>query len=465
MGAVMRKILICCLLLCSYLTFSQSELEILFRCYGHLTSKKLSATDPIVIDVKNGIKTGAETCKNILDGMTFTGETLTNPTDEESISILDTFQRLHYSWFQTKDYSNLDGNTRKGFSDLMTPENISTRMSRTLFLPSVNTDSILSGSTLYEPSRSNGEPVTGVFSGDAKSEYFYGHETSLTSASWSNVAFPDIGDITGFKTMRTLSTPLNAENATELSVYSESKGAGLIGHPSYIAMNAGVDRGYRTNGTNRMLRKWAVAVFQDFLCKEMPNLRYEDIISYVKPSSSVSFRQNATCVNCHASMDQMSGVMRNFRGRYSINKSGNPPRILYYSFRADTNGSIAWPDEPDDDYENSTPEGKLYYRSFKGDLVDINVSTLDQLGIRISEQEDFYYCMASKYLNYFTGVKVNLNDHYLYELTPTDEYYKKIIIELGDQFKSSKDPKALIKSILDHPIYQKKDYGYLESLK
>lgn len=58
-------------------------------------------------------------------------------------------------------------------------------------------------------------------------------------------------------------------------------------------------------------RGFAKSVMNDFLCREFPVVDKDDVSHFVAPESSLTFRQSASCNQCHASMDQLAGVVRN----------------------------------------------------------------------------------------------------------------------------------------------------------
>tara|TARA_B100000925_G_scaffold45266_1_gene29524 strand:- start:12322 stop:15237 length:2916 start_codon:yes stop_codon:yes gene_type:complete len=67
-----------------------------------------------------------------------------------------------------------------------------------------------------------------------------------------------------------------------------------------------------SDGSVKIQRRWAKRVLSDFLCREVPVINYDDLETvYEDTSSSIPFRKSASCMTCHATMDQMAMTARN----------------------------------------------------------------------------------------------------------------------------------------------------------
>jgi hypothetical protein len=82
--------------------------------------------------------------------------------------------------------------------------------------------------------------------------------------------------------------------------------------------------------------------------------------------------------------------------------------------------------DTDTQFKNRVPTGRLFYRSYDGTLVDLALDPaqageanrtewtgddgLAALGKHLSQSKDLYVCAASRMIEHFTGVKVNLSD-------------------------------------------------------
>src|SRR5690606_6202443 len=56
-------------------------------------------------------------------------------------------------------------------------------------------------------------------------------------------------------------------------------------------------------------------VIKDFLCREVPVIRQADAIAYTttEPNTKASFRNGASCMRCHATLDALSTISRNYQ--------------------------------------------------------------------------------------------------------------------------------------------------------
>ena len=122
----------------------------------------------------------------------------------------------------------------------------------------------------------------------------------------------------------------------------------------------------------------------------------------------------------------------------------------------------SWPITGDNVYHRRPPNGVLYYRDYNGNLVNQNVTGVQDLGAKIAARDDMYICAAKRYYEYFTGISVDTGDIkdplYPNKLTADDTKHRNFIIQLGKNFKSHQNPRTLIKAILESPQYKRSNF-------
>jgi hypothetical protein len=162
-------------------------------------------------------------------------------------------------------------------------------------------------------------------------------------------------------------------------------------------------------------------------------------------------------MQCHASIDPMAGLARNFSFKVDYHNPDTTNSVHLYKYpvsRSAENGVV----DADPDYYLRPSNGRLYFRSYDGTLIDRAISSIADLGTAISETNDFYACVAAKYYKFFTGITANLQDvgdPNLPALTVGDKFYRDEVIRLGQDLKSSQNLPALIREIISSDAYQR----------
>jgi hypothetical protein len=247
------------------------------------------------------------------------------------------------------------------------------------------------------------------------------------------------------------------------------EGGGFLGSHNYL-LTAFIenDRAFRPDGAEHINRSWARAVLKDALCREVPVVRESDVTQFVLPNSSVPFRRAAACTSCHATLDRQAGVIRGLRYNDAASREfADPPLVLHGifgvhmiapSFRA----LDEWADVPDTRYPQRQARGQFYFRNYRGELVDRALSSVEELGALVAEQDDFYTCFAQRYYHYFLGIKVELADPGSItapQLNKPDLYHRNKVIELGLRLRSHQSLRQLILEILGTEAYRRTDFG------
>jgi hypothetical protein len=121
-----------------------------------------------------------------------------------------------------------------------------------------------------------------------------------------------------------------------------------------------------------------------------------------------------------------------------------------------------WPDSADPNYGARPAYGHLYFRNYKGELVDRVIQSVEQLGAAIREQDDHYLCFAKRYYEYFLGISVDLGDPgdpSYRSPNKADAYHRAKVIDIGLRLKQHGSLRQVILDILGSAEYRKSDYG------
>lgn len=265
----------------------------------------------------------------------------------------------------------------------------------------------------------------------------------------------------------------------------ETHGSGILGLNSFLWINSGHDVGRAQDGALKMPRRWVQAFFQSLLCRELPAVRQSDIGEWVvdpltlpEGSTAVAFRTSPTCVQCHATMDQMAMTARNLvvsqsEADYAAfpGPDGYGPKTTQVTgrFQAEFDDGYDWPASADERFPRERPLGIVLFRSVTGELVREEVEGLEQVGPVIAAQPDMYQCAASRYLAHFTGVHIPLYD-------PGDpanfstidsesrevQVLRRFVQEVGARLSETQSLRDALVAILRSDIYR--DRNYLQPL-
>lgn len=463
-----------------------SEVALFVRCYQHLTNKYPAPTDARRMAVAAGTKTAVAACMEVLDTaqLQATGyinghtgpvaglATQANPPNAEGLTVLRTLNDFHRSWFPLDNF--IDAATE--------PEGVMPRsreihdeaeaalhLTRALLGTGVDFGSIVTGTSPLEALRSDGA---------AASSGGFLTAPSAGSSSVQNFVIERTfwGVLQGMRPM----------NATRLGrtgygmnfpvgvKINESEGGGILGLKSYLLATLGQ---FKTenfairpmDGGLISPRRWSKAIYHDLLCRELPVIRLGDasaapFVVNAPNAQTPPFRRGATCMQCHASMDQMAGTARalsyvgipNWRGDFepSVHVGRYAPTSPVPTRESEPlgmfNGSA-------NNWEGRAPWGRLYYRSYDGTLVNQEVNGIPALGAAIAQQKDLYVCAASRYFQFFTGVQVDLRDEgdpSQPALSAGERAYRQIVVNLGTRLQQSRSLRTLVQEILNSPTYR-----------
>ena len=429
-----------------------SPVELFTRCYAHLTQLRLAPNHPLRAAVAAGTMDPIDACMKVFGeaALVPTGAsegTIANSTTvgrvNESLAVLRNFNSLHVNFSGNSDLiaSTPDASYKPSARTVVDETEFSLHFTRALFTPGEKASQIVAGTTPMEALRSNGRYAGGPIPLGVQ-----------------------IGDFLGVKKMPADKLAATIVTPSGTTAFNAHQGGGALGAQSFIMMNFGL--GYRKpDGGLAMPRRWAKAVYRDLLCRAVPVIRLTDASNYLQTKVSAAtppFRTSNACVQCHASMDPMAATARNFffsLDGADVSAGGNggsfmlkiPPTLAAETAVVDYDSS----------YSARPPNGTLRFRSYDGTLIEQPVSSLAELGTQISQTNDFYACLASRYFHYFTGINASLQDigdTSLPALSSSDLYYRNLVLGFGSRLKASQDLPSLIRDILSSAPYRSQSF-------
>lgn len=432
------------------------------KCYLKLTRQR----HPIFQKFKNYTKAQAIAyCKDLVDAPATGGDgrvvskNQNIASDSEAKMIAETLYDFHRTWFKSTNWSASVPGDAAGFAyayhDTYLPAGYVTRA----FLEDRNYESILTGTAQPYTLRRNGSTISANQGGVEM------REGCATNGGANNfkVTGISVGLFDGFREDNRARGFNSCHNDWETKI-GESYGGGILGSIPYIALNLGfnpfivpVDRnssnpiydGTTSDGGLRVGRRWSKAVFSEILCRELPAMRIGDVTSFVQTGAQngnnyPTFRAGVSCLSCHQAMDPMAGAIRNI----VLWNMGNDGTYIA-KYRGNLLPTADERPARDPDFHKRPPTGKLMFRSISGNLVDVPVNGLDELGAAITNTPDFYACAASRYLNYLSGVNIPLVDPNGAKDSSEMVYLKS----LSNEFKSHQNIKKLLKAIFESTYF------------
>lgn len=445
----------------SLLARDLSNVEIYRRCYAQLTQQSLPFNDTRLAAVKAGTKTPVAACMEVLDSARFettTHNRLAAPADPLAQQVLATMNQVHQTFFLVNDIPAIAGGKQnpgmRGIYDAGEPALYYTKA---LFDSTTNFKFVVTANVNLRADRSGNSPVTST-EGIAKADSIFAADTNF---SWAS-----IGTLLGVKSTGLMPATYPTATATATVNLGETRGGGVLGTQTYLLETVNEPPTFKANSFT-MPRKWAKSIFNDFLCRDLPVARLvEDTNSFVDTAANANeFRKSAACTQCHASMDRMASVNRNFKYQsVGANTPTSPVGTLLattYPTTATLDGST-WPSVITDNYSARPTLGTLYYRDYKGVLVNSPISSIADLGAKMATTDDFYICAAKHYYKYFMGVDVDVFDPEdgRYRNKGTDmTAHKTNVINLGLALKTNQSLRTLINSILNLGVYKKSGLG------
>lgn len=466
------------------------ELMRLQKCYALFVRERISAKDPLWIQVQNKTKTGTAACMEIFDraklGANGEIKKLSNGSyDYEGMQVLNTFLRFHTSQLSIPDYGPLIGYTNERFTPDVTDSNaVSYHFLYSLFAKDAKYSDVFTKdhsfrAVRYTKKSTRNRSVFGVAM-PAFQQGAYMHQLNENGAIVT-VPNPARGGVSDF-TPTLVETgilvglvPDDVDNSistahdtfinsgfgfTSLNV-TQHLGGGVLGTQSYLMANLGKDE-FANGGTN-LQRRWGKNLLSDFLCRELPALRSKDVIPEVDPESTIAYRTGISCMACHSAMDPLAGAVRNMRANWTHNAGDIGQRVKFIGERTPDLGAMPFPSKvADGSFHRRPAEARLFYRSYDGSLVHKEMEGLNELGASMAETNDLYVCAAKRYYHFLTGINVSLadiGDINTPTMTTGEQEQRERVIDLGLKLKEHQSLRTLIQSIIQSRTFIYPDQG------
>lgn len=269
--------------------------------------------------------------------------------------------------------------------------------------------------------------------------------------------------------------------------------AGALGAPAYIFLNLpATGSPIFKGGIDGSPRNFSASFYREFLCRDLPVIRPTDASAFIRNDAAeeFTFSNNAQCIQCHASIEPMTYIMRNKRvNRIDVRfklpapggeKVSTPNAMSIQVFEPSTNPSRRNL-EPEGEmvtqryewFKDSIPVGRLRFRSaMTGAFVDEKVIDFEGLGQELANQDDFYACSMKRYLEYFTGLKAPIFDDYsgnqIFSAfqNPFDTSLRSFIYELANDLKNhpNQDLVTVLEKLFNNEIYLRPERGVIKEL-
>lgn len=243
--------------------------------------------------------------------------------------------------------------------------------------------------------------------------------------------------------------------------------AGLLFTPnSQQSMQVDEENIFVQNGLEKVPRRWSEGFFKDFLCRDIPVIRVQDAAVHVEavPNQIVGFRNSASCMRCHASMDNLAYIGRNYRLKRASPRGGESVYInqfLHPTFPQET----SVPSTPDKFFVVRPASGQFRFRDLYGNYHDVQLSSntnepkkaFKELGEYLANNlDDSYACLVSKYFTHFTGLEVSFfdpGDPDAPQLDSRQLAIQNYIVNLGKRLKTDGRLKDIILDIVSSDLY------------
>ncbi|WP_408099030.1 hypothetical protein ACJVC5_08945 [Peredibacter sp. HCB2-198] len=466
------------------------ELKRLNKCYGLFVRERIETDHPLWVQVSKGMKSGTDACMDLFDKakLNNSGEIANTGGnyDYEGMRILNSFLRFHKSQFEIADFATAIGGGNDRFTrDVIDSNEAAYHFLYSLFAPDQKfSDTVTRDFSIRAKRYSEKSGRARSIAGVALQQLLQGTFKTVKDANGVNITVPDDakGGVVPFlpslpETGILIGLDMDREeNPIDPAYFNPSfgtlkftstnvnqhLGGGLIGTQAYLLANLGKDA-FTSGGTN-LFRRWGKHVMSDLLCRNLPSLRSKDVIQEVNPESTIAFRTGISCMACHSSMDPLAGAIRNSRAAWSNNTGmGGFNRVKFIGHREPDLAYAEFPTKAADaNFHRRPAAGRLYYRSYNGDLVQKEVEGLQDLGENLADTNDLYVCAAKRYYRYLTGINVDLSDIGNINtpvFSPGEKFQRDRVINLGLDLKKHQSLRTLIKNIIKSEAFIHPDRG------
>lgn len=435
------------------------------RCFSHLTG---SLPSQEIIDKITTKQKALSFCERILNEAKLS---LNSKTVESDLSknILNNFNRLHLSFFIPFDFfrANQDWGTQE----------IVDQYGPALYFNLAVFDDDFKFNDIFKSQKH----LEGIRKSESRNDYYssfvHGERYKIEGTEWRlgddmDVNIPwspsliERGSLVGIREVEKNRSQLKAyvpghrfvKSVKESVNIYEHFGGGVLGSQQYLLAYGDRDLGVFADGKVRLDRGWSKSVISNFLCRDLPVVKQDDVKLLINPKSDLSFKRKNNCMMCHYTMDNMAGVLRNLSS-ISTNNFEVPGLLLHSRHIKQHSGRKMTSDIHDaavSDFHLSKPEGKFAFRDMDNKLHISKIDNLSDLGESLLATPDLYTCMVSKYYQHFTGVSFrpslsdkndNKNGHY------------KFIRKEANLLKKHGNLKRTILNILNSEVYAQEYYS------
>lgn len=490
-----------------------SQKALFGRCYAHLTGRPLPLNHTLYQEVRSGRLSAKQACQLILQKATLNASSgiLLTPDDRESQWVLNQMYDFHRSWFSSATVEQIQGYNDEiaiGTRDIYDSTEPALAVTKAVFTEGASYQDVLTASMGVSAIRREDPNVRSrigwtvsfagrrIYSNNASLDLNLFHFRGFENFSFSgddNKSFLltpakiEVGNLIGvrsttesFNVPNVSPTPLGSQTGGNgypglnfsFNLY-EAYGGGVLGSPIYMMMNFGHGLGEQMNGSIKLPRRWSLVNMTGFMCTTLPALRESDIRQYYVGNSTAPFRNGNSCLRCHATLDPMASTARNVMivasdfAQLSEGSKAHAKQAFHpVKFRDELPATSGWSSEPVENFHRQTPEGRLYFRSFNGELIDRSVTGIGELGAAMTETEDYYQCAAKRYFEYFTGISVHLYDRqdpsnveYNRRLTSTDIKARGFIERIASEFQQHRSVQRLMMEIIGSDYYSDSAYA------
>ena len=473
-----------------------SERAMLVRCYAHLTGQRIPSNHAYWAQLGN--QRAAKLCLDLLNGTTIAADGFVRGTEQQLV--LKQLNYFHRTWFNKQFHTNAEFFEQDyGTPDIHEATEGALFLSRALFGDNAKYWDVLRGTDALEairnPSTANSygsnstKRVTRMYITDNPTGSFDWSVPQIAVAPNFVIAPPytstpaaliAVGALTGIRTrsqvdmVPTIYTSfanggaiLNDATLEVPQPLRRNYGGGVLGSQPFLLYNFGHALTYRADGAEKLPRNWVVAAYRTFLCKEGPYLLASDVTAHRLNSAAgvPAFRTQTSCLQCHSSMDQAALTARNLTPASNAGfTTDGQVRLtaLIANFavtRGPEAGQSAWPDRAVASIRNQAPNGTFLFRSYNGGLISRGLTSVNDLGVAMSSTEDYYACAAKRYIRYFTGVNVRLNESEGAAFTARESKWREFAIALGKELQATGSLKTMIRRIIESDFYHQKDFG------
>ena len=437
------------------------------RCYERFTSSPVPSGDVYLSQIKSGaivgigaLTAGSVACQKLLTDAALGPTSQIDTTVSVNLKVLRKFHEIHRGFISIQDYFNsIDPNNTPNIIDGYESANAFTYFVLKAVSP---VSKLLTDPISYQALR-DGTAGTRklLFPQDALAisdvnGAAYVPPVPIKEGNLIGIQVPASSPLNLFplvtgttqvgKNAGTLTTSTNVESTN----MNANLGAGILGTQSYL-LSTDVNYGMVQNGGTLLRRRWMKYVIKDLLCLDLPVIRNSDVASggaffgeivSAPTASTLPFRQGASCVKCHTTMDKGASFARNLISVKSTYADDNHIGMGFVVKRtSDVATSAVFPVADDASYFKRPADGALVFRDYSGVLTNASGTGLSSLATKIATTQQFHACLAAKYYLAMTGISVNLADASdpaaPLNLNTDQNYHRNQVIALGTKLKGT----------------------------